>query len=491
MKYLLVVLALLFFGGAAQAQDALVVANCGTNPQTYTPGATRLLTVDQNGKLCGSGGGVTPSGTFTAGDLIAGAGTTSAQDSANCTTYCALPNRFQVGSATSATSLWPDTVIPGTSTASQLYVITATPVLAGYIAGAFNTRTSDAPADTGGVTEGTQTLCLNDRTTGVRNAWCNYTQAMFTTTLAGGQLFGHEYSISNVNPASTTLATSEDPFHINVNKWDHGIRVDCIQASNFGQSTSFTCKNGMDFVPNPLPFTTGINFANGALDTTVLTNPPALLLPSGTNGYSIAFYSAAATPEWNIWSVASGGSGTARQLRFGTSVVDMIDPSGTIDFEIAPTTGGTTKIGSSSGVNCGNYIQVNGAANGAIPQIQALGCSDANTTLQLAGKTNLGGVRISGHLLTRNLTAAPTVTTCGTGTINAASTDNSGLVTATGATACTVTFNVAYTSAPFCWATDATTAVALKVTSATTGLTISGLTLADQFFYGCMGQAGT
>lgn len=37
--------------GAAQA-DSLVVATCGTLPQAYSPGATRLDTVDINGNLC-------------------------------------------------------------------------------------------------------------------------------------------------------------------------------------------------------------------------------------------------------------------------------------------------------------------------------------------------------------------------------------------------------------------------------------------------------
>jgi hypothetical protein len=56
MKYVLAILAFLFCG-AAQAQDALVVATCGTLPLAYAPGATRLLTVDTTGKLCGTGGG--------------------------------------------------------------------------------------------------------------------------------------------------------------------------------------------------------------------------------------------------------------------------------------------------------------------------------------------------------------------------------------------------------------------------------------------------
>ena len=56
MKYVLTILAFLFCG-AAQAQEALVVATCGTLPLAYAPGGPRPLTVDTNGRLCGTGGG--------------------------------------------------------------------------------------------------------------------------------------------------------------------------------------------------------------------------------------------------------------------------------------------------------------------------------------------------------------------------------------------------------------------------------------------------
>lgn len=59
MKYILGLLGLLLClsGTPAKAQDALVVQTCGTLPLAYAPGATRLLTVDVNGKMCTSGGG--------------------------------------------------------------------------------------------------------------------------------------------------------------------------------------------------------------------------------------------------------------------------------------------------------------------------------------------------------------------------------------------------------------------------------------------------
>ena len=59
MKYVFALLAFVFLNIAppAQAQDAMVVQTCGTLPQNYAPGATRLVTVDTTGKLCSTGGG--------------------------------------------------------------------------------------------------------------------------------------------------------------------------------------------------------------------------------------------------------------------------------------------------------------------------------------------------------------------------------------------------------------------------------------------------
>lgn len=62
---LLLALFLSLFVLDAHAQDAMVVQTCGTLPQTYAVGSTRIPTVDVNGKLClsSSGGGGTPGGT--------------------------------------------------------------------------------------------------------------------------------------------------------------------------------------------------------------------------------------------------------------------------------------------------------------------------------------------------------------------------------------------------------------------------------------------
>jgi len=89
--------------------------------------------------------------------------------------------------------------------------------------------------------------------------------------------------------------------------------------------------------------------------------------------------------------------------------------------------------------------------------------------------------------------AAPTVATCGTGTISADSRNTSGTVTATGATACTVTFNNGATlwgNPPICTVTLRTAPTTTPYISAisTTAFTVSGLTAGNVFAYHCLGS---
>jgi len=86
-------------------------------------------------------------------------------------------------------------------------------------------------------------------------------------------------------------------------------------------------------------------------------------------------------------------------------------------------------------------------------------------------------------------TAAPTATTCGTGTVTAHSNNMAGQITATGATVCTLTFGApAWTFTPFCTVTEVTAARALFISAASaTAITVSGLTSNDVFNYICGG----
>jgi hypothetical protein len=319
--------------------------------------------------------------------LVAGPATSQIQDSSGASSCgggsafaCALPNRLQVGTASNTSSLWPDTRVAGTSTASQLYSITGTgQASAGYIAGSFNTRSSDAATDTGGVTEGIQVIAVNDRTTGVRSTWGIYTQVMYTSTTAGTQVFGAEFTITNNNPIGT-----EDPFNVNHGGWAHGFRIDCGDAAVFGGTTSNNCQNAIDIVNNGKQFSTGIVFGSTALDTSILANPPAISLPSSANGYGIYWYTAAATPKWKIFSI--GTDANAKSIRMGNNIISYLDESGTIDFSLSVTQGGQVQIGSSAGPNCGNFLQMSGQGNGLPPVIQSQGCLDANIGIQLAPK---------------------------------------------------------------------------------------------------------
>lgn len=88
-------------------------------------------------------------------------------------------------------------------------------------------------------------------------------------------------------------------------------------------------------------------------------------------------------------------------------------------------------------------------------------------------------------------TAAPTVTSCGTGTVLAGSRNTAGEITATGATTCTVTFgSPAWTNAPFCVALNKTTGLLpiLVTTTTTTAVTFTNLTSNDVFNYICVGR---
>jgi hypothetical protein len=86
--------------------------------------------------------------------------------------------------------------------------------------------------------------------------------------------------------------------------------------------------------------------------------------------------------------------------------------------------------------------------------------------------------------------AVPTLGTCGTGSVNAASTDFAGTATSTGATSCQINFGTAFANAPFCVAADTTRAATLQVVPATGSVTVSGLTAADVFTWICIGQHG-
>jgi len=88
-------------------------------------------------------------------------------------------------------------------------------------------------------------------------------------------------------------------------------------------------------------------------------------------------------------------------------------------------------------------------------------------------------------------TAAPTVTSCGTGAVTAHSNNTFGEITPTGATACTVTFGApAWTFQPFCTVTMEGTAEVVRISAiSTTAFTVNFATSGNKFMYHCGGGA--
>lgn len=68
LRTVVAALFLFFLCASARAQDARVVATCGTLPQAYAAGSTQQPTVDMNGKLCLQSASAPPSGAA-GGDL--------------------------------------------------------------------------------------------------------------------------------------------------------------------------------------------------------------------------------------------------------------------------------------------------------------------------------------------------------------------------------------------------------------------------------------
>lgn len=87
--------------------------------------------------------------------------------------------------------------------------------------------------------------------------------------------------------------------------------------------------------------------------------------------------------------------------------------------------------------------------------------------------------------------AGPAITSCGTGTLAAGSSDTAGTFTATGATGCTLTFAVAFATAPSCVVSEITANTAARsFTVSATALVVAGGASGSTWTYICFGKAG-
>lgn len=99
---------------------------------------------------------------------------------------------------------------------------------------------------------------------------------------------------------------------------------------------------------------------------------------------------------------------------------------------------------------------------------------------------------ITGHLESgAGAGVVPALSSCGTGTLSAGSTDTAGEFTTTGATGCTLTFGAAYTTAPSCVVTEETINTAARTTTvAPASIIVAAGGSGSKYSYACVAKSG-
>jgi hypothetical protein len=198
------------------------------------------------------------------------------------------------------------------------------------------------------------------------------------------------------------------------------------------------------------------------------------------------------TNDWFIESVPVSGLVPSGLLKFGSSLngaattFPMTLASGTGDLTLTGSIGAAGSVTSQGLISTGS-LRVN-TTNLMFWFLRAVMASSADGLWGVSDYNEAFGIQLNTG------TAAPTVTSCGTGTVTAGSRNTTGQITATGATACTITFGApAWTNAPFCTITMRNVPLTAAYISAesTTAFTVTGLTAADVFNYHCIGRIGS
>lgn len=144
------------------------------------------------------------------------------------------------------------------------------------------------------------------------------------------------------------------------------------------------------------------------------------------------------------------------------------------------------------------------ALSGVIAQQSLNGLADGSVSNPaISGQTltkgiyfNSKGVGTIGHVETGGGTAnTPALSSCGTSpALATGSTDRAGKITVgtSASNACTLTFAVAYTTAPFCVVQNKTTGAAANVYTVSTTAIVWSSALADssELFYNCVAASG-
>ena len=252
---------------------------------------------------------------------------------------------------------------------------------------------------------------------------------------------------------------------------------------------------GTNAAGNAVPITTD---ASGNLNMKIAggggTFTSQILAANGTAGApSYSFTNNTNAGMWDnagVITIQGAGTGTLQigsssgsdDIQFFTRGSNVINIS---NGDLVPTA--TRNMGSSTGGNVWSYWSA--------AQAQSYHIGTGGTARSTMGATGDGLLQIENSAGTFGIevntgTAAPTITTCGTGTVTTGSRNSAGEVTATGATACTVNFGAPnFTNTPFCIIEDETSAVAQRISAiSASSFTVTGLTSGDKFMWICFGR---
>lgn len=267
-----------------------------------------------------------------------------------------------------------------------------------------------------------------------------------------------------------------------------GFPVDCpTSALGYTQAThKYSCQSALKLgVPNVLGNRLSIIGDNSNTEIVVIDAPV---------GQTVDLQS------WRVngivkTDITSTGAIELNSLVFGTGSGGTISEVSGGSFSIATSTFGNGNIVlNANPVGSGLFLQTQGITRwNAVAAGHLL--AGTNNSYDIGDSAATGKPR-TGYFGTsvvapKFLTSgtAPTVSTCGTGTVTANSTDEVGEVTAIGTTTCTVNFNVAWGTFVRCIAQDDSALTVIRVSAQTlSSFTVTGLTAGDKFVYMCKGS---
>lgn len=206
----------------------------------------------------------------------------------------------------------------------------------GVVAG---TRSSDNVQATPQNIIAEATVSQHDHTSIGHLVWCRYDAGIIGSTSVPSHFIGYEIDLHNLTTASPT----QDPFNINPTGSAETLRL-ASGIPGLGDSPN-DIGTYLVITNNAKKATSGIIIANGALNTTVGSNPPALALPSN---YALTWYSGTATISTRIFADSSAKqwiSANGVNIQ-GTNTTDNA-PGGFVGEYL--TTGNITGIAMSSG----------------------------------------------------------------------------------------------------------------------------------------------